>query len=312
MKACDRRVRNRPALRVSRQTRTGSRGDHRLLGALFRFLAPLVCLATLAASPAEAEPNPERWIVYYGDKEPAERFRDFDLIVFDRDHHPPLEPLRDDRRTILGYVSLGEAEAYRSDYTKLDAAGVLIKPNPLWRDHSVVDLRKDEWVAHLTDVVIPQVIAHGFDGVMLDTVDSPLALEADDPGQFSGMADAAIRILRTLRVRYPQLTIMLNRGYEILPAVSHDINLVLAENLSTDWQPGTAKPTPVPRAEYLQTLDTIKSTVRRAPHLKVYTVDYWPEADLEGCRRIYRSMRAQGFVPYVGSIDLQSIQPEPR
>jgi len=283
-----------------------------LSGKILRILLSLSYAATLIAFPAQAQSEPERWVVYYGDKEPAERFRDFDLIVFDRDSHPSLEPLRREKRIILGYVSFGEAEAFRADYERLSAAGLLIKENPLWKDHSVIDIRRSEWTEHLTSVVIPQVIAKGFDGVMLDTVDSPLELEADDPNRFRGMADAAIRTLHALRTRYPQLKIMLNRGFEILPAVSNDIDLILAENLYTDWQPGEAKPRLVSHSEYLQALNTIKSTVRRAPHLKVYTIDYWPEGDREGSKKIYQAMRAQGFVPYVADIELQSIQPEPR
>ncbi len=283
-----------------------------LLRRLLRFLFPLAYVVALTGFAPQAESNPERWVVYYGDKEPAERFRDYGLIVLDRDFHPSLEPLRREGRTILGYVSLGEAETFRSDYSRLIDAGLVIKHNPLWKDHSIIDLRRPEWTEHLISTVIPQVIAKGFDGIMLDTVDSPLELEAEDPNQFSGMADAAIRILRTLRARFPQLTIMLNRGFEILPAVSDDIDLVLAENLYTDWQPGEAKPMLVPQSEYLQALNTIKGAIQRAPHLKVYTVDYWPETDHEGRKKIYRAMRDQGFVPYVASIDLQSVQPEPR
>jgi hypothetical protein len=176
----------------------------------------------------------------------------------------------------------------------------------------VVDLRKPEWVEHIVQVLIPKVIAKGFDGVMLDTVESPLELEAENPARFGGMTEAAVKTLRTLRARYPDLVIMLNRGFEILPAVARDIDLFLAESLYTDWQPGEKKPRFVPQAEYLHNLKIIKSAMREAPHLKVYTVDYWPETDRRNIKKIYSTMRAEGFIPYVGSIDLQGIEPEPK
>jgi hypothetical protein len=34
-----------------------------------------------------------RWCVYYSDKAPIQSFYEFDLLVFDSNHHPQLSPL---------------------------------------------------------------------------------------------------------------------------------------------------------------------------------------------------------------------------
>lgn len=270
-----------------------------------------ILLAMLMSAPVWAEDRQERWIAYYHGELPAESFRDYDLIAFDREHHPPLDPLRGQGRVVLGYVSLGEAEVYRSDYEYLREAGLLVSENRLWKGHWIVDIRKPEWIEHITDVVVPQVIAEGFDGIVLDTIDSPLELEANNPARFSGMRDAAVNALRILRARYPDLVIMLNRGFEILPAVANYIDLILAENLYTGVQPGGVSRKLTSKAEYARSLRRIRAALEKAPHLKVYTLDYWPESDVAGVKRIYREMRVQGFIPYVGAIELDTIQSEP-
>ena len=53
------------------------------------------------------------WLVYYSDKAPSEAFKGYDLIVFDSQFHPPLRPLLDRGKTLLGYLNLGEASENR-------------------------------------------------------------------------------------------------------------------------------------------------------------------------------------------------------
>lgn len=41
------------------------------------------------------------------------------------------------------------------------------------------------------------------------------------------------------------------------------------------------------------------------------TLDYWNPADTAGLRRIYRAQRANGFLPYVATVELDRLVPEP-
>ena len=80
----------------------------------------LICIVTaslsLAHSTYAAEQKTERWVVYYTDKLPASAFEQYDLIAFDSDSHPPIADLKAKGKTLLGYISFGEAEDYRSYY----------------------------------------------------------------------------------------------------------------------------------------------------------------------------------------------------
>lgn len=266
-----------------------------------------IYLATLSTANAEMK---EKWIAYYNGNLPAEAFRDFDVIAFDRESHPRLDVLRDRKRVILGYISLGEAESYRSDFRNIKAMGLLIRENRNWRGHWIVDLRNDKWIEHVANTIVPDVIRRGFDGIVLDTLDSPLELEANNPVQFKGMTEAAINAVRLLRTRFPELKIMLNRGFKVLPEVAPYIDFVLAENLNTDWTIGQ-KPRLTAKRDASRWLRSIMIALAKDPRLKVYTLDYWPASDVNVVKNIYREMRSLGFIPYVGAIELDTIQPEP-
>jgi uncharacterized protein (TIGR01370 family) len=267
-------------------------------------------LLLIALFPALAFAATERFVVYYGDKIPAAKFADYDVIVFDSDTHPDLAALKD--KTLLGYVSLGEAEKYRGYFKELKKKKILLSDNKVWKDHAVIDIRKPEWKDYVLEILIPATLKQGFSGVMLDTIDSPLALENEHPKQYPGMHQAAVELIGSIRSHYPDIKIMLNRGFEILPQVADDIDMVMAETIYTDWQPGQKHPIVQSQKDYDAALAMLSEAKRVAPALKIYTIDYWPAKDRAGIKTIYARQRQAGFVPYVApSLGLQTLGSEP-
>ncbi len=269
----------------------------------------LLLLGLLLCAPAFAQ-STERWVVYYGDKLPASAFVPYDLIVFDSDHHPPLAPLKAEGKTVLGYISLGEAETYRSYFGAIKSKHLLLGANKSWKGHFVIDMRKQEWQQVVIDELIPPILAQGFDGIMIDTIDSVIQPEIDHPAQYAGMQGSAVLLIRSIREHYPNIKIMLNRGFEILPQVANDIDMVMAESTLGDWQPGAKKPRLIEK-EYAHYVEQLQAARLSAPSLKIYSIDYWPAKDKPGVRHIYSIQRAQGFIPYVGPLDLQNVWSEP-
>jgi len=273
---------------------------------MIKLLLILIVLLFPAASYAAAE----RWVVYYGNQLPPSAFSSYDVIVFDSDNHPDLAPLKD--KTVLGYLSLGEAESYRNYYNDLKKQKLLLTDNKAWKNHAVIDIRKPEWKAYVLDILIPATLKQGFDGVMLDTIDSPLALEHDNAKKYAGMREAAADLIGSIRVRYPTMKIMLNRGFEVLPQVAEEIDMVMAETVYTDWQPGK-KPVIQSKEQVDAYVATLAEVKRIAPAVKIYSIDYWPAKDTTQVADIYAFQRQAGFVPYVApSLDLQSIGSEPK
>jgi hypothetical protein len=147
------------------------------------------------------------------------------------------------------------------------------------------------------DELIPAILAKGFDGLFFDTLDNPLELERREPQQFAGMTRAAADLVQAVRGRYPRLTLMLNRAYDILPAVAPHIDMVLGESVYADWDFETSRYRFVAEAEYRRQVKLLQASRKQAPKLKVYTLDYWDPADSAGVARIYAEQRRNGFSP---------------
>ncbi len=253
----------------------------------------------------------ERWAVYYAKTEAPESFLPYDVLVFDRDGHPALAPLDDGKRLLLGYVSFGEAEIHRKDYEQVKAMGVLISDVADWKGNAFIDVRKPEWRSYMLNTIIPGLMQEGFNGVMLDTVDNLLWLEDKDPIAYAGTRRATIDLIHDIHQSYPQLHIMLNRGLNILPHVAGDIEMLLAESIYTSWDTAKNAPAMAPQNIQQDYLKQIEAVREQFPKLKVYSLDYWPPGDVQTVKGIYKAQRAHGFVPYVSTVDLQDLRPEP-
>lgn len=239
----------------------------------------------------------EHWAVYYSNTLPPEAFMAYDLLVFDSDIHPPLAPLKAKGKILLGYLSIGEADTARSYYPQVKR-WLLPKAPP-----TVIDVRRPEWKAYIVDTLVPAIVAQGFDGIMIDTADTAI---------HHGMGDNVVVIIKEIRARFPQLRIMLNRGFDIAPQLAGDIDMLLAESISAGWKNNSREAVPVPMEMYANYVAMLKKTKQQS-RVKIYTLDYWPPGDEKNIRRIYRLQRRQGFIPYVSADPkLTTLTKEPR
>ena len=104
---------------------------------------------------------------------------------------------------------------------------------------------------------------------------------------------------------------MMNRAYEILPDVDVEIDWVLGESVRADYDFDADVYRLVPDELYERQVSLLQQARERQPRLRVLTLDYWDPDDLDGIRRIYEEQRANGFVPYVATLQLDRIVPEP-
>jgi uncharacterized protein (TIGR01370 family) len=273
------------------------------------FLA--AALGTLAGSVAAARAADERWIVVYSEKPAVEEFREYGLVVLDSIHHPPIRPLLEQKKTVLGYISLGEVENYRDYYKAVEKEGILYEKNPNWPDSRYIDVRDARWTRRVIEELVPRLLHKGFQGIFIDTLDNPAELERSDPAKFKGMTEGAASLVRAIRRHYPRIYIMLNRAYEILPAVEGEIDAVLGESVFTeiDFEKKTYRLADA--KVYRQQVEWLQAAKGRQPRLKIFTLDYWPPADAAGVARIYAEQRKNGFIPYVSVKDLDRVLKEP-
>ncbi len=260
---------------------------------------------TLSASAGE-------WAVCYSSECSPTRLGTYDVVVLDPQAHPPLSRVKQRGASLFGYLSIGEIESYRPYFEWAREAGLIVRENPNWSDNYLVDVRRDVWLEKLVYEIVPRLIREGFDGLMLDTADSALQLENEQPKKFSGMEAATVKIVRTLAHHYPDTDLILNRGYPILPKVGNVVDYVLGESVYTDYDFETEAYRRRSASDHRHQTRILKQAMEAHPGLQVLTLDYWSADEPAVIREIYRVERNHGFWPYVATIDLQQVIPEPK
>lgn len=251
------------------------------------------------------------WAVYYADAAPLAAFQPYRLLVLDSRTHPPLQPLADRGKTLLGYLSVGEVETHRPWFDRVKGWGILDQENPNWPGSFYVDVRDRRWVKLVVEDLIPAILREGFHGVFLDTLDNPPHLERTDPKRWRGMTDAAAALVRAIRRNWPDIGLMQNRGYEILPQTAPLLSHALGESVYAGWDFAAKRPHRQSAEDYRFQVDALKAAGALNPQLGLHTLDYWTPSDAAGVRAIYDLQRANGFSPYVATVELDRLIPEP-
>lgn len=254
----------------------------------------------------------ERWAVCYNDRPAASDLARYQLVVLDTEQHPPLAPMLERGRTVLAYLSITQLGRGREVFASLDRAGAVLGRHPVWSDAHYLDFRHPEWTRVVLEELVPRALDAGFTGLFLDTLDDADFLERQDPERHRGMREAAVRLVRAVRHQYPQIVLMMNRGYALLPELAASVDILLGESVLTTFDPGTGAYARVPEADVAWQVNALRGGKALNPRLKILTLDYWDPADAEGVRRIYREQRANGFVPYVSTPLLDTLVEEPR
>jgi uncharacterized protein (TIGR01370 family) len=272
-----------------------------------QLVAALLCLAGCAPAPRPTAIN--HWAVYYDDALPASAFKSMDLVVFDRRHYPKFDSLKG-KTIVLAYVSIGEVYDDVPERKRLEKEKSILNQNDRWKSH-VVDVTSPVW-RKLVMGYVDDAAKKGFDGVMLDTIDSPLYwADTIEPQRVEAMRAAASSLITGIRAAHPNMKIMVNRGFSILPVVATDIDYILAESIMTNTNVSSGQFVLFPPHSTDQVARQLRHVVALAPQLQVFTLDYWNQDDVKGLERIYASQRAEGFTPYVTTPDLTRFTPEP-
>ena len=281
---------------------------------LATLLLVLICVVSIFAirHQALAADKDEHFAVYYSDLASPEDFASFNLIVLDRDHHPELQPLLEHGKILLSYLSLGEVKETDSYYPELKEKGMVLAENPNWKGSYYIDIRNPAWSKMVLEELIPSTLGEKFSGIFFDTLDSSIYLEDSEPAKYPGMKDAAVHLIEAVRLHYPAMPIMVNRGYGLLPRIGHLIDKELGESVYADYNFTTKKYGKVDAETYALQLKWLNEAKTKNPNLKIYTLDYANPDDTKAIKNIYSTERANGFIPYVATVELDRLVPEPQ
>ena len=250
-------------------------------------LAGLLCIGACARSRPVATGRDlwrvQRWWILIGASYALDavdwrhQARDAQMVVLAGDPRVPLGDLpRDTIR--LGYLSVGEAGAHREDWQLLRDRSFVVEPNPDWPENSRVDLRDRRWQQILLGQDVPRLLALGFDGVMLDTIDTAPYLEDRDPARFAGSREALRAWLRLLREAFPRAVVVANGALALPDAAPYVDGFVVEGVFATyDFSRRLYRATTEPERQWkLAQIDRAQKVAPRP----VFTIEYADFGDL--------------------------------
>lgn len=271
-------------------------------------LTAFVILATVLLNWSWAQSGQHMtWLCYYDKVFGIDEYGRFDLVVFDSVNHPVLRRYGPGKPLLIGYVSVGEEKLGGPAWELIQNKDFVLGHNEHWNS-SILDIRNEQWQSILLDTVIPGVIAQGFDGIFLDTLDSPLALEETDKnGQYKGMDEACVAFIQKIRARFPEIKIIQNRALSILPQTSKYIDYILIESLYCDYDFEQKHYTETNEETRSKLRELIKVGTQGNPTLTVLTLEYASSNQTSLIEDAINYSRSNGFVPYVSTIELNQI-----
>lgn len=283
----------------------GSRGRRpRVFTELF-YLVLVVLLAVagaLAGAPVEEKAAPRLYLDYSAKPSP-ENLAAFDLCILDPAAEVDLEPGHSLGNRYLAYVSTVEARAGSVNEIVAKAAGIpFAGKNESWGTR-LVDVAHPGWLAAMMEKVVHPAVVKGFDGIFLDTVDSVALLGKTIPGHEKPAREAIAALIREVKKKYPDQSIVVNRGFDLLPEVKALVSGVLVESVFRTCDPKTRTYAAVSAEGTAWIVERIREVQRVG--LPVYAVDYVPAAERQLAKATAEKLAALGCVPFVTTIDLQ-------
>lgn len=249
----------------------------------------------------------KNFVIYYGLSEGANAFKPFDLVVLESSYTKIVKELKKGDKIVLAYISIGEVNSSRSYFPYLKEKKLLLENNPNWPDAFLIDIRNPEWGTYIIETLIPAILKDGFDGIFIDTLDSPIEKERANPQKFEGMKNSAVNIIEKARLKFPEMKIMLNRAYVIAPEVATSIDYILGESVCNTYDFSSKKYVPVDDEASANQVKSLGELKKKNPRLEVMTLDYCDEKDQPRRREIYKKEKENGFIPYVTTIDLGKV-----
>jgi len=240
---------------------------------------------------------------YYGAEPPWDELAAFDLAVVEPDHAKTPPALA--RTKVLAYLGVGEVNASRK-YLADIPEGWRRGFNPNW-GAALIDQAEAAWPRFVVERIVAPLWAQGYRGFFLDTLDSYL-LYAKTPEERAAQVAGMVRVIEAIKAAYPAAELVLNRGFELLPAVSRHVIAVAAESIYAGWDAAAQQYREVP-AQWRDDLLPHLREVQERYRLPVIAIDYAPPGDRAGARATADRLRALGFIPWVanGALDALGI-----
>lgn len=273
-------------------------------------LIVLISISVFHSSPAMSSTA-----LFYGSNVPVEELSIYDRVVVlpesvDTSREQSLFSLNS---KVIAYLSVGETAenaSYKSEIKNEWFIGVNEKWSSLIMDNS-----NESWREYLLENKVKELVEAGYSGLFLDTLDS-YQLAGLSNEQLLKQKEGLVKLINAISVRYPELYIIVNRGFELMPLIASSVDEVLVESLFSGYN--------VEQNSYFYTsktdqewligqLEKIKSNY----NLPVTVLDYLAEGSLKESETLVSKIKGLGFSPWITNGHLTSlgrgfVKPVPR
>lgn len=256
-------------------------------------IAIMVCTTSLAA-------RADSTAFYYGDDVPRELLAAYDQVVVEPSHVPDVAALSGHGAALVAYLSVGEVGG--ANIARIDPTWTMGQ-NAAWSSR-VMDLTQPGYRKFVLEQY-EQLWRAGYHRFFLDTLDS-YELATTDVAQRKQQSDALCVLIRAFVERHPDVVLVLNRGFGLLPAIAKYVHEIVIESLFDGWDAANQRYVRVSESDRAW-LTARMTEVQARYHLPITVIDYRPPAQREQARDTARRIAQLGYKPWVCNHQLDDI-----
>ena len=236
--------------------------------------------------------------VYFASKS-FDQLSKFDMVILDPASYDSsdLSKLKSKGCIPIAYMNVGEVETYRSYFNMVDTS-IIVSPDPYWRDRYYVEMCNPLWTKIVTKERVPDVLRRGFCGVFVDF--------AGILKEYPDMDSCAVTLVRQIRRAIGKGYLILDGAGPIMDMVGGNVDAIAEEGLMGYYDFNTDS--------YLIRSDSLEDSesqsllaMAKKFKIRVFQLDYASASDILTRDQIIIRSRQFGFVPYVGTIELDSL-----
>ncbi len=246
------------------------------------------------------------YAICYDAKPPVSKLLEFDAVVLDPKVVIDIKKLRKKGISVFSYLSIGEINKATKEYKLFLDKKIMVAENPDWKDSFYVDVSSSEWRDHLLETAIPEIVKKGFNGLFLDTLDSPLRLMKSDSGKFPKMNVYLCELIRDIRVRFPKIEIIANNFEDHADEIGPYVDGFNVEELISAYNFKKKTYEKIKRSENIDRIRRLKK-VSEKYGVQIFVVDYVSPGNKKTAVYVYNKIKELGFVPYISTVDLNKI-----
>ncbi|MDF1797163.1 MAG: endo alpha-1,4 polygalactosaminidase [Coxiellaceae bacterium] len=236
---------------------------------------------------------------YYGVNPPMDELHAFDVVVVDPKTGLDPKKFNDQNSQAYAYVSIGEWHGDK----KIPNKKWIMARNRTWNSYAL-DQTNPAWRDYALNDIIAPLVKQGYSGLFFDTMDS-YHLFAKTPEARAQQEAGMVTLIQSVKKKYPNIKIILNRGFELLPKVNKDIAGVAAESLYAGWNHAKHRYVDVP-AKSREWISQQMQAVKKYG-LWPIVIDYVNPADGKKVQQVADKITADGFIPWVGNGTLTNV-----